>query len=246
MRKAADRGAELAVFPEMMLTGYDSHLHEFFKISKWFEQVEEALRDLSTVADETGIAALVGSPYPSGDGYLNALLLLKDGETPMLAGARTFLNEGWKKVFGFVEAQDRSPVHIQGIAFGSVFCAEASFLDHTTGKGLENSDVILWVSVSTSQKDEQGQIIRDGPGEGVKAISQLYGVPVIQSNYVSQAVYDSQIREASKGRILGGSVICDTSGQILRRASLTEEEMLICDVKQVGDTVIVLPVEDVK
>ncbi len=35
IHKADVVGAEVVVFPEMMLTGYDQHLHKLFKIPEW-------------------------------------------------------------------------------------------------------------------------------------------------------------------------------------------------------------------
>ena len=226
MRRAASHNPELIVFPEMMLSGYDAHLWEFFKNPDWYVQIEKGLRDLTKVAQEIGIMTLVGSPFLSKSGFLNALLLLQAGREPELAGARTFLIEGWKKRWAFVESKDRSPINIHGVLFGAVFCAESGYLDHVVGRGLEDSDVILWPSVITSKRNQDGEITRDGCGEGAKAISRLFKVPVIQSNYVSKV---TPIRE---GRILGGSVVCDASRQIIQRASLTEREMLFCDVKK--------------
>ena len=123
--------------------------------------------------------------------------------------------------------KDRSPINIHGVLFGSVFCAESGFLDHVVGRGLEDSDVILWPSVMTSNKNQDGEITLDGCGKGAKSISRLFKVSVIQSNYVSQVTPIPK-----KGRILGGFVFCDTSRKIIQRASLTEQEMLFCDVNK--------------
>ena len=46
IHRASESGADVVVFPEMMLTGYDQHLHKLFKISGWYVQVEEAFRAL--------------------------------------------------------------------------------------------------------------------------------------------------------------------------------------------------------
>ena len=104
-RLAATHGADLIAFPEMMLTGYDSHLHELFKEPDWYDQVEEELRRLGGVAAETETRMLVGAPHRISDNYLNALILLEGGCEPKLAGARGFITEGWRKMWGFVEAR---------------------------------------------------------------------------------------------------------------------------------------------
>jgi predicted amidohydrolase len=236
MFEAIEYDADIIIFPELMLTGYGSHLHELFKSSDWYGQIEKAIDALTQVTDETGMTALVGSPFLSESGYLNALLLIQPKQEPILAGARSYITQGWKKVWGFVEAQDRSPIHIKDIAFGSIFCAEATFLEQVEGKGLEDSEIILWPTATTNMADSQGQVIGEGCGESAMRISQWFGVPVIQSNFATQ------FGELPENRILGGSVVCDKAGQILQRASFDREDMLLCDIKRVGDKISILPI----
>jgi predicted amidohydrolase len=236
MFEATEYDADIVLFPELMLTGYGSHLHELFRSSDWYGQIEKAIVELTQVADETGITALVGSPFLSENGYLNALLLIQPMQEPILAGARSYIMQGWKKVWGFVEAQNRSPIHIKGIAVGSIFCAEATCLEQVEGKGLEDSEIILWPTATTNITDSQGQVIGEGCGESAMRISQWFGVPVIQSNFASQ------FGELHKNRLLGGSVVCDKAGQILQRASFDKEDRLLCDFKRVGDEISVLPI----
>ena len=94
IHRAADSGADVVVFPEMMLTGYDMHLHDLFKDTRWQTQVEEALTELSKVVDASGTSAFVGLPYRFGEGQLNALVLLEPGREAVLAGARSHLFVG--------------------------------------------------------------------------------------------------------------------------------------------------------
>ena len=72
--RARDAGAELVLFPELMLTGYppeDLLLKEHF-----LQAAQEALA--AVAADAQGIVALVGFPERSDDVY-NALAVLVDG-----------------------------------------------------------------------------------------------------------------------------------------------------------------------
>lgn len=74
IRRAAEPDADLAVFPEMMLTGYDAHLHDLFGQDDWYASVEEGLERLAGVVETSDTATLVGSPWPQGDGFLNVIL----------------------------------------------------------------------------------------------------------------------------------------------------------------------------
>ena len=241
IHKAAESGADVVVFPEMMLTGYDIHIIELFATTDWHALVDDALDELGSVVDTAGISALVGGPYRCGNGQLNALLLLQPGKEIVLSGARSHLPVGDRNRLGFVEPRDRSPVHVRGIALGSVFCDEVHYLDYTQGKGLERSDIILWNSVALCDKSEKGDITRNRNAEFAQAIASFYNVPVIQSNYVSNASDTiTKINEENR-RTLGGSVACDAEGRILDQASWTEEDMRSFEISRVVGTVVVTP-----
>ena len=237
IEKAAESGADIVVFPEMMLTGYDHQLHDLFKDSSWHMQVDEALAELSSVVDASGTSAFVGLPYRFGDGHLNALALLKPGSQTVLAGARSHLPVGDRKHWGFVEPENRFPVSFQGISFGSVFCAEALNLDYTKKKGLERSDVMLWPGVIGSDYNENRDIIRDWNAELARKIASFYNVPVIQSNYLTYATDISAQTALESNSMLGGSVACDASGHVLDQASRTDEEMRCFELVRVNGVI---------
>ena len=247
IHQAAESGADLVVFPEMMLTGYDVHFIELYAQTdktEWHAPVEEALDELGKIVDAAGISVLVGSPYRYSSGQLNALLLLQPGKEAVLAGARSHLPVGDRNRMGLVEPRDRLPVSVLGIEIGSVFCAEVYNLDYIQGKGLEESDIILWSSVFISDINEAGNVIRDRNVEFVREIASFWQVPVIQSNYVSYASETSTQDALRKGRTLGGSVTCDASGQILDQASRTEEDMRSFEISRIDGTVVVTPIAD--
>ena len=240
IHRATQSDADVVVFPEMMLTGYDQHLHSLFKTPGWYAQVEEALRALGEIARETGTSVLVGSPYRIGDGYLNALVLLQLGATPILAGGRTLIEEKLKAIWGFTEAEDRTPIEIQDIALGSVFCHEAFSLETTKGKGLEKSDVILWPSGSiNSEKNKRNEITTDNSRVGAQKVARCYGTPVIQANYISHAIQESSEQAESWGYVIGGSVVCDAEGRILAQASRSKEDMLLIDIERNNETIVI-------
>lgn len=241
IHRAADVDADVVVFPEMMLTGYDHHLHGFFKDPSWHAQVDEALTELGGVVDAAGSSALFGLPYPFGEGHLNALMLIQPNKQPLVAGARSHLFVGDRNRWGFVEPHDRTPEKIRGISLGSIFCAEAHHLEYTTGKGLECSDVILWPGVIGSDCDENREIIRDRNVEWAQKIAGFYKVAVIQSNYLSYATELSARDMLESSRMLGGSIACDSSGRVLDQASRTEQEMRSFEISRINGAVQVTP-----
>ena len=68
IQRAAGEGADVVLFPEMMLTGYDQHLHDLFKTRDWYAHVEGALEELGGTALKAEISVLVGAPYRNGGG----------------------------------------------------------------------------------------------------------------------------------------------------------------------------------
>lgn len=241
IRKAAAVSADVVVFPEMMLTGYDIHMVELFATTDWHAKVEEALDTIANEVADAGISALVGSPFRFGSGQLNALLLLQPRKEIVLAGGRSHLPVGDRNRMGFVEPPDRSPANVRGIALGSVFCNEVLHLDYTQGKGLERSDIILWSSVALSDMNEKGDITRNRNAEFAQAIAGFYNVPVIQSNYVSNASDAFTEINEERGRTLGGSVACDASGRVLDQASWTGEDMRSFEISKVNGSIVVTP-----
>lgn len=242
IRKSAAVGADVVVFPEMMLTGYDIHLIELFATTDWHVKVDKALDTLANVVADAGISAFVGSPYRFSNGQLNALLLLQPGKGIVLAGGRSHLPVGDRNQMGFVEPPDRSPANVRGISVGSVFCNEVHHLDYTQGKGLERSDIILWSSVALSDKNEKGDITRNRNVEFAQVIASFYNVPVIQSNYVSNASDDFTKINEERGRTLGGSVACDASGRVLDQASWTEEDMRSFEISKADGSIVITPI----
>ncbi len=62
MEKASEHNAELMVFPEMMLIGYDFHLHSFFREPNWYQGVENAISEINDAACKVNVRTLIGTP----------------------------------------------------------------------------------------------------------------------------------------------------------------------------------------
>ncbi len=63
---AAQSQADLAVFPEMAVVGYDFHLHGLFQQEGWYSKVQEGMETLAADAKELGLKAFIGTPFALG------------------------------------------------------------------------------------------------------------------------------------------------------------------------------------
>ena len=218
---AVDAEADLAVFPEMMLVGYDLHLHDLFKDPTWYDQVLNGLETIREEVSDQGVSALVGTPFQVEHGYHNAMVLIDPSGGVREVGARKILVEGWNEL-GFLAPDRKDPTSILGILCGFIICNEVSNLDELVGSGIENSELIFWPGVIRNHL-ESGRVTKDGCVEGARSIAEHFHKPVIQSSHFSQT------SPLESNRKLGGTVIADSDGSILQQASYDHEAHLLYD-----------------
>ncbi|MGA0546748.1 NAD(+) synthase [Brevundimonas sp. VNH65] len=78
IRRAAEQGADLIVFPELSLSGYaidDLHMQEAL-----LDEVDRQIEILTAVADDAGLVAVIGAPVRSGDALFNCAVVIGGGE----------------------------------------------------------------------------------------------------------------------------------------------------------------------
>ncbi|MCF8479788.1 MAG: NAD+ synthase [Rhodospirillum sp.] len=126
--RARTQGADLAVFPELCLTGYppeDLVLRDAF-----LDLVKDALEDLAEETADGGPALLVGAPWREDGGRFNAALLLDGGAIIGRALKHHLPNYGVfdeKRVFDAGPLPE--PVSFRGIQLGVMVCEDMWFPD---------------------------------------------------------------------------------------------------------------------
>ncbi|MBD3348940.1 MAG: NAD+ synthase, partial [Candidatus Eisenbacteria bacterium] len=163
LKSAAEAGAELAVFPEMFLTGYPPH--DLLERDWFIERAEAALSNAAAASRRfPGTAVLLGtvtrSDRPAGKGLHNSAVLLRDGDT--LATVHKALlptYDVFDEARYFDPAEELHPVPLGDEVLGISICEDAWNVPslglrppyaHDPVAELAESGVTLFVNISAS------------------------------------------------------------------------------------------------
>ena len=211
--RARDAGAELVLFPELMLTGYppeDLLLKEHF-----LQAAQEALA--AVAADAQGIVALVGFPERSDDVY-NALAVLVDGAVHAVYRKTLLPNYGVFDEQRYFQAGDDAVVVDLGDArIGLTICEDIWTPGHPAQEeALAGATLILNASASPyyagkGRQREAMLVQRARDNLSAVAFCNLVGGQ-------DELVFD------------GHSVVLDHEGTVLARAPQFAEALTLCTV----------------
>ncbi len=226
--RAAAAGAELAVFPELSISGYPPR--DLLEKSAFIRDAKDALW---TLASETrGIEVLVGAPLPneSGRGNLlfNTAVLLRDGGVS--AVVRKLLLPTYD-VFDedrhFEPGERVEPVMIRGVPVGITICEDAwsdpglfhrKLYDRAPVDELAAAGAKVIVNLSASPFSLGRPALRE---EIMRGHARRLGVPVICVNQVGasdEVLFD------------GSSIAADGTGRVLARLRAFEEDGALVSV----------------
>ncbi len=212
-RRAADRGAELAVFPEMCLTGYPPQ--DLLEKRHFIDDVNHALAVIiEHIPRELGV--VLGVPlrneYPTGKPLLNAAVLLEDGR--IIASAHKVLlptYDVFDEVRHFEPGQSVKPVEFRGLRLGLHVCEDMWGEDRRSRPRLYARDPItelaeqgvdLFVNISASPFAVGKHQVRN---DVVARISERYRKPFVLVNQVganTELLFDGDSRgHRSDGRL---------------------------------------------
>jgi NAD+ synthase (glutamine-hydrolysing) len=213
LARARSEGAQLALFPELAVTGYppeDLLLKEHF--------LADARASVERIAgDVHGIVAVVGFPERSDDVY-NAAAVLAEGELQGIYRKVNLPNYG---VFDEVRYFQRGPggaiIEVDGVKVGLTICEDIWVPGPPmTDEALAGARVVVNISASPYQagkgrQREQMIAQRARDSLAVVAFCALVGGQ-------DELVFD------------GHSFVVDHDGTVIARAAQFAEELLICDV----------------
>ncbi|GAB4314111.1 MAG: NAD+ synthase [Candidatus Sumerlaeia bacterium] len=126
-RLARERGADLAVFPELTTTGYPP---KDLLLMRWFVEANRRALDQIAAGAPPGMGLIVGcvEPNPAGEGrgLLNAAVLIEDGRV-IARRAKTLLPtyDVFDEDRYFDPAAENTPVEWRGRRLGLTICEDA-------------------------------------------------------------------------------------------------------------------------
>jgi len=175
---AADDGADLVVYSELVVSGYppeDLVLKPFFQ-----DRVEAAVERLAAATADNGPALLIGAPWRVGDSLHNAALLLDGGAVAAVRLKHDLPNYGVfdeKRVFAAGPLP--GPISFRGARLGVMLCEDMWRLD--VSECLEESGAEILVVLNGSPYEI------DKPDERLNlAVARVTesGLPLIYVNQV--------------------------------------------------------------
>jgi NAD+ synthase (glutamine-hydrolysing) len=213
LARAREAGAQLALFPELAVTGYppeDLLLKEHF--------LADARAAVERIAgDARGIVALVGFPERADDAY-NAAAVLADGGVRAIYRKVNLPNYG---VFDELRYFQRGPggalIDVDGVKVGLTICEDIWVPGPPmTDEALAGARLVLNVSASPYQAGkgrQREQMIAQRARDSLAAVAfcALVGGQ-------DELVFD------------GHSFVVDHDGNVIARAPQFAEELLVCDV----------------
>jgi len=229
LREAADGGAALVVFSEMVVTGYPPH--DLLEREGFIRDGEKAL---AAIAAETrgGPAAIVGgvrkNPRPTGKALENCAFLLADGE---IAGARAKSLLPTYDVFDerryFEPAAEIEPIAFRGRKLGLTVCEDVwvgpespvtRLYDRDPAAELvaKGADLIVNIAASPFTLEKRGLRPRL-----LAKTARRHRVPLVFVNQVGgndDLVFD------------GVSAAFDENGEILARGHELREDLVFVDL----------------
>ena len=240
--RAAAAGADLAVFPELSVTGYPPQ--DLLDRPAFLDDVEAAVRDLAARLP-AGLAAIVGAPVRNetavGKRLYNAALLL-DGGAVLDTVSKTLLPtyDVFDEYRYFEPCPDRRVVEWRGLRLGLHICEDmwnneaqapyhlyaANPIDELAALGVD-----LFVNVSASpyavgKPVERRLLIQESCRE--------HGVPFVYVNQIganTELIFD------------GGSQVQNARGETLWHGALFAEDFFVWDTEAPGELVETAPTD---
>ena len=234
--RAADRGAQLVVFPELSICGYPPA--DLLEKPAFVRRAQEAVEELARETDTLGIAVICGCPSPapraSGKCVYNSAAVLQGGRVAFTQHKRLLpFYDVFDEQRYFAPAPEQHVCEIAGERIALTICEDAwndkSFwetrryrIDPVEELMREGASIVLNISASPFWRGK-----RDTREQMLAAIARRYRKPVLMVNQVGGN--DSLLFD-------GTSLALDSRGKVAARGLSCEEDLVVFDTQtETGD-----------
>src|SRR5688572_6059682 len=209
--EASAQGADLVVFPELVLVGYPPE--DLVLRPALVEAAAAALRELEAESTAAGIAVVVTLPWQADNALHNAAALVAEGRSE-LRFKHELPNYGVfdeKRVF--VPGPLPTPVTFRGIRLGLPICEDIWFPEVTAHLKREGAELLLVPNGSPFEVEKFHQRL-----ELARQRSSESGLPIAYVNQVGgqdELVFD------------GGSFVVNADGKVVHALPLWQETLRV-------------------
>jgi len=215
VERARELGVDIVSFPELTVTGYPPE--DLLLRAAFVKDNVEALE--SMVERCRGITAVVGFADLVGSAVFNAAAVIHDGRLAHVYHKERLPNYGvFDEVRYFQEGAELPVYTIAGVEVGVNICEDIWYPgDPTETQAKAGARVI--VNINGSPYHAGKRRFRE---EMLAERARAYDVYVCYTNQVGgqdELVFD------------GGSMVLAPSGELMARAAMFEEELLVCDLE---------------
>ncbi len=232
MRKAADKGVQIIVFPELSITGYTCM--DLFRQDILLNNAQKALSDLVENTADLPLLAFVGAPLRSEDKIVNAAIAIQRGKIIGIV-PKTYLPNSEKR--WFTSASEIGNCIIEGNGELYPVLDHLLIVDGNVSVGIEIGDDLWMPAPPSSDLAMYGANII----VNLSASNELIGKHAYRKQLVAQQsarthtgyIYTScGFGESTTDLVFAGSAMIAENGKILaesKRFSL-EEQLIITDI----------------
>lgn len=205
---AADHGAQLIIFPELSITGYEPTLAKELSV----DADDSSLDLLQAISNTKHIAIGAGMPVKNGDGVTISMLVFQPHQ-PREIYFKQYLHAD--ELPFFQQGEPHSVSLFEKHRLGMAICYEISVPEHAAGVHEAGAQVYI-ASVAKSVKGVEKALVE------LPAIARTYGMAVLMANCVGHC------DDFDCG---GKSSVWSGSGELVAQLDGVEEGLLLFDTQ---------------